>query len=73
MISNHLNLVEQLRPKSNELTAQVEQYLAAGGKIEEAAPYNYKPKRSATATRCRQHRSHLFGAGLKRLPRQQMH
>lgn len=44
MISNHLNLVEQLRPKSNELTAQVEQYLAAGGKIEEAAPYNYKPK-----------------------------
>ena len=44
MISNHLSLVEQLRPKSNELAAQVEQYLAAGGKIEEAEPYNYKPK-----------------------------
>ncbi|CAI8803639.1 HTH_7 domain-containing protein [Pseudomonas sp. IT-P74] len=44
MISNHLSLVEALRPISNELTAQVEQYLAAGGKIEEAAPYNYKPK-----------------------------
>jgi len=44
MISNHLSLVEQLRPKSNELAAQVEQYLASGGKIEEAEPYNYKPK-----------------------------
>jgi len=44
MISNHLSLVEQLRPKSNELAAQIEQYLAAGGKIEEAEPYNYKPK-----------------------------
>ena len=44
MISNHLNLVEQLRPKSNELAAQIEQYLAAGGKIEEAEPYNYKPR-----------------------------
>lgn len=44
MISNHLSLVEQHRPKSNELAAQVEQYLAAGGKIEETAPYNYKPK-----------------------------
>ena len=44
MISNYLSLVEQHRPKSNELAAQVEQYLAAGGKIEEAEPYNYKPK-----------------------------
>ncbi|WP_460156256.1 hypothetical protein [Pseudomonas sp. S2_H10] len=44
MISNHLNLVEQLRPKSNELAAQVAQFVAMGGKIEEAAPYNYKPK-----------------------------
>ncbi|UQS92480.1 hypothetical protein M5C90_15605 [Pseudomonas chlororaphis subsp. piscium] len=44
MISNHLSLVEALRPASNELAAQVEKYLAAGGKIEEAAPYNYKPK-----------------------------
>ena len=44
MISNHLSLVEQLRPRSNELADQIEQYLAAGGKIEEAEPYNYKPK-----------------------------
>ncbi|WP_409303007.1 hypothetical protein [Pseudomonas sp. KCJK8993] len=44
MISNHLSLVEQQRPISNELAAQVEQYLAAGGKIEEAQPFNYKPK-----------------------------
>ncbi|SEB98876.1 hypothetical protein SAMN05216205_1169 [Pseudomonas mohnii] len=44
MISNHLSLVEQLRPRSSELADQVEQYLAAGGKIEEAEPYNYKPK-----------------------------
>jgi DNA invertase Pin-like site-specific DNA recombinase len=44
MISNHLSLVEALRPKSNELAAQVDQYLAAGGKIEEAKPIGYKPK-----------------------------
>ncbi len=44
MISNHLNLVEALRPASDELSAAVEQYLAAGGKIEEAAPIGYKPK-----------------------------
>ncbi|NWA81648.1 hypothetical protein [Pseudomonas sp. D2002] len=44
MISNHLSLVEALRPASDELAAQVAVFLAAGGKIEEAAPYNYKPK-----------------------------
>lgn len=44
MISNHLSLVEALRPASDELAAQVEQYLASGGQIEEAPPYNYKPK-----------------------------
>ena len=44
MISNHLSMVEALRPKSNELAAQVDQYLAAGGKIEEAEPIGYKPK-----------------------------
>ena len=44
MISNHLSLVEALRPKSNELAAQVDKYLAAGGKIEEADPIGYKPK-----------------------------
>ncbi|WP_421560696.1 hypothetical protein [Pseudomonas sivasensis] len=44
MISNHLSLVEALRPASDELAAQVEQYLAAGGQIEEAVPIGYKPK-----------------------------
>lgn len=38
MISNHLSLVEALRPASDELAAQVDQYLAAGGKIEVAEP-----------------------------------
>lgn len=44
MISNNLSLVEALRPASDELAAQVEQYLAAGGKIEVAEPIGYKPK-----------------------------
>jgi hypothetical protein len=44
MISNHLSLVEALRPKSNELAAQVDDYLAAGGKIKKAKPIGYKPK-----------------------------
>lgn len=44
MISNHLNLVEAQRQASDELAAQVVQFLAGGGQIEEAAPYNYKPK-----------------------------
>ena len=44
MISNNLSLVEALRPASDELAAQVAEFLAAGGQIEEAAPYNYKPK-----------------------------
>jgi len=44
MISNHLSLVEALRPASDQLAAQVEQYLAAGGKIEVAEPIGYKPK-----------------------------
>lgn len=44
MISNHLSLVEALRPASDELAAAVDQYLAAGGKIEVAEPYHYKPK-----------------------------
>lgn len=44
MISNHLSLVEQLRPKSNELAAQVAQFLASGGQIKVAEPIGYKPK-----------------------------
>ncbi|MBD8091062.1 hypothetical protein IFT48_13755 [Pseudomonas fluorescens] len=44
MISNHLSLVEALRPASDELSAQVAEFVAAGGEIEEAPPYNYKPK-----------------------------
>ncbi|XVJ46843.1 hypothetical protein ACDZ94_20285 [Pseudomonas sp. UBT] len=44
MISNHLSLVEALRPASDELAAQVAEFVAAGGEIEKAPPYNYKPK-----------------------------
>ncbi|GAB5336310.1 hypothetical protein [Pseudomonas fluorescens] len=44
MISNHLSLVEALRPASDELAAQVAEFVAAGGEIEEAPSYNYKPK-----------------------------
>lgn len=44
MISNNLSLVEALRPASDELAAQVAQFLAGGGQIEEAAPIGYKPK-----------------------------
>lgn len=44
MISNHLSLVEQLRPKSNELAAQIAQFLASGGQIKVAEPIGYKPK-----------------------------
>ncbi|WLH82529.1 hypothetical protein [Pseudomonas sp. FP2338] len=44
MISNHLSLVEAMRPASDELAAQVAEFVAAGGEIEEAPPYNYKPK-----------------------------
>lgn len=33
MISNHLNLVEQQRQSTEEISAQVSQYLAAGGRI----------------------------------------
>nr|DAG83703.1 MAG TPA: hypothetical protein [Caudoviricetes sp.] len=38
MISNHLSLVEALRPASDELAAAVDQYLAAGGKIDVVEP-----------------------------------
>ena len=44
MISNHLSMVEALRPASDALAAQIAQYLAHGGQIEEAAPIGYKPK-----------------------------
>ncbi|NWD84676.1 helix-turn-helix domain-containing protein [Pseudomonas reactans] len=44
MISNHLSLVKALRPKSNELADQIAEFVAAGGKIEVAEPYHYKPK-----------------------------
>ncbi|AMW64475.1 hypothetical protein QIT80_gp15 (endogenous virus) [Pseudomonas phage phiAH14a] len=44
MISNHLSMVEALRPASDALAAQVAKYLAHGGQIEEAAPIGYKPK-----------------------------
>jgi len=38
MISNHRNLVEALRPASDELAAQVAEFVAAGGEIEEIEP-----------------------------------
>ncbi|CRM40444.1 hypothetical protein [Pseudomonas sp. 37 R 15] len=44
MISNHLSLVEALRPASDELAAQVAEFVAVGGEIEQAPAYNYKPK-----------------------------
>lgn len=33
MISNHLNLVERQRQSAEEISAQVAQFLAAGGQI----------------------------------------
>lgn len=44
MISNHLGMIEALRPKSNELAAQVQQFLAMNGKIQEGAPFGYRPE-----------------------------
>ncbi|AZE55939.1 hypothetical protein C4K03_3786 [Pseudomonas synxantha] len=44
MISILQNEVERLRPASSELAAAVEQFLAAGGKIEEGPASGYIPK-----------------------------
>lgn len=44
MISNHLSMIEELRLVSDELAAQIAEFVAAGGEIEKAPPYNYKPK-----------------------------
>lgn len=44
MISNHLSLIEELRPASNELAAAVEQFLAAGGKIDTSGQSKPKPE-----------------------------
>lgn len=38
MISNHLGMVEALRPASDELSAQIAEFVAAGGKIEVVEP-----------------------------------
>ena len=38
MISNHLSLVEALRPASDELSAQIAEFVAAGGKIDVVEP-----------------------------------
>ena len=48
MISNHLSLIEELRPASNELTAQIEQYLAAGGKIDRSGQSTPRPESIAS-------------------------
>ncbi|MGN8276632.1 hypothetical protein [Pseudomonas sp. SMN5] len=44
MISNHLSLVEHNRPQADALSDQVAQFLAAGGRIEVAEPFGYKPR-----------------------------
>ena len=44
MISILQNEVERLRPASDELASAVEQFLAAGGKIEEGPASGYIPK-----------------------------
>lgn len=44
MISNHLSMIEELRPTSDELAAQVAEYLASGGQIEEGPASGYIPK-----------------------------
>lgn len=44
MISNHLSLIEELRPASNELASQIEQYLAAGGKIDTSGQARPRPE-----------------------------
>lgn len=44
MISNHLSMIAELRSTSDELAAQVAQFLADGGKIEEGPASGYVPK-----------------------------
>jgi hypothetical protein len=45
MISNHLNLVEQQRQSAEVISAQVTQYVAAGGRIDQlkSPPHNPLP------------------------------
>ena len=44
MISILRNEVERLRPAHDELAAQMAEFLAAGGEIEEGPSSGYKPK-----------------------------
>lgn len=44
MISNHLSMVEALRPACNELSALTAQYLAMGGEIHEGPAFGYRPE-----------------------------
>lgn len=48
MISNNLSLIEELRPASNALSAQVEQFLAAGGKIDTSGQSKPRPEMLAS-------------------------
>lgn len=43
MISNHLSMVEALRPACNELSALTAQYLARGGEVHEGPAFGYRP------------------------------
>lgn len=43
MISNHLSMVEALKPACNELPALTAQYLAMGGEIHEGPAFGYRP------------------------------
>lgn len=44
MISNHLSMVEALKPACNELSALTAQYLAMGGEIHQGPAFGYRPE-----------------------------
>lgn len=67
MISNHLSMIEELRPVSDELAAQIAEFVAAGGEIEVAEPPP-PPKPVVYVPQEPRRRSHLFVVGLKHLP-----
>lgn len=44
MISNHLSMVEAIRPACNELSALTAQYLPRGGEVHEGPAFGYRPE-----------------------------